>query len=127
MSETFSHRVQVYYEDTDLSGSVYHANYLKFCERAREHAIGADVLADLHEEGLGFVVYGAELDYRQSAGLGDRLEVESTARRESDYRVVFEQVVRRVDDGETVVDATIELVCVDDDQELVPLPGVVPV
>ena len=34
------HTVRVYYEDTDFSGVVYHANYLKYCERAREHLLG---------------------------------------------------------------------------------------
>ena len=39
--------IQIYYEDTDFSGVVYHANYLRFFERAREHILGADELVRL--------------------------------------------------------------------------------
>ena len=47
---------QIYYEDTDHSGVVYHANYLKFFERAREHML-IDALVKLHkEQNVGFVV-----------------------------------------------------------------------
>ncbi len=54
------HRVQIYYEDTDHSGLVYHANYLKYFERAREHMLGLAELRRLYDEdGVGFVVYDA--------------------------------------------------------------------
>ena len=36
------HEIQIYYEDTDHSGVVYHANYLKYFERAREHMLGVE-------------------------------------------------------------------------------------
>ena len=49
------HRVQIYYEDTDHSGAVYHANYLKYFERAREHLLGTDELVRLWDvDGIGF-------------------------------------------------------------------------
>ena len=52
-----SHEFQIYYEDTDLSGIVYHANYLKYFERAREHLLGVEELVSLYyDEGVGFVV-----------------------------------------------------------------------
>ena len=52
-----AHPVQIYYEDTDLSGVVYHANYLKYFERAREHLLGPTELARLYnEDGIGVVV-----------------------------------------------------------------------
>ena len=127
MSDYHSFEVQVYYEDTDLSGAVYHANYLKFFERAREHVIGADVLRRLHEEdGLGFVVYGADLSFKRGARLGDRLEIRTTTEVESDYRAVFEQDAWPIDGDTPYVESTIEIVCVDERGELVPLPGVIP-
>ena len=46
----FRHAVQIYYEDTDHSGLVYHANYLKYFERAREHLLGVDELVRLLKE-----------------------------------------------------------------------------
>ena len=53
-SDTFFCPVQVYYEDTDHSGVVFFANYLKFFERGREHAIGVDELLWLGAEGVRF-------------------------------------------------------------------------
>ena len=73
------HRVQIYYEDTDHSGVVYHANYLKYFERAREHMLGTDELRRLFvEDGIGFAVYKAELTYKEGAVFGDTLVIEST-------------------------------------------------
>lgn len=127
MEAYHSFEVRVYYEDTDLSGSVYHANYLKFFERAREHYIGPERLARLYEEeGLGFVVYEMEVSFRRGASLSDRLEIRSAAEVQSDYRAVFEQDAWPIEGSSPLVEATIELVCVDDEGELVELPGVVP-
>lgn len=127
MSDYHSHQVQVYYEDTDLSGAVYHANYLKFFERAREHVIGADELRRLHqEEGIGFVVYEANITFKRGARLGDKLEIRTTTEVESDYRAVFEQDAWPADGNEPYVESTIEIVCVDESGDLVPLPGVIP-
>ncbi len=126
MTDYHSHEVRVYYEDTDLSGSVYHANYLKFFERAREHVIGPEVLRQLHEQrGLGFVVYGADMSFKRGAKLGDRLEIRTRVNRESDFRVIFEQDAYPLEGGDPYVESTIELVCVDEDEELIPLPDVV--
>lgn len=117
------HRVQVYYEDTDHSGAVYHANYLKYFERAREHLLGTDKLVRLlREDGIGFVVYKANLTYRRAAGFGDTIEIHTTVTKGSDYRLSFQQNVHRPDDDELLVEGIIELVCVNSDNELVPLP-----
>ena len=54
--------IHIYYEDTDHSGVVYHANYLRFFERAREHMFGIQALVDLYKnDGIGFVVYQAQM------------------------------------------------------------------
>jgi acyl-CoA thioester hydrolase len=78
MMKTFSWPVRVYYEDTDASGVVYYANYLKFFERARTEwlrsfGLNQDRLAQ--EEGLIFVVRRALLDFLRPARLDDMLEV----------------------------------------------------
>jgi tol-pal system-associated acyl-CoA thioesterase len=126
VTDYHTHEVRVYYEDTDLSGSVYHANYLKFFERAREHVIGPEVLRRLHEQrGLGFVVYEADLSFKRSAKLGDQLEVRTRVSRESDFRAIFEQDAYPLDGEDPYVESTIELVCVDENEDLVPLPDVV--
>lgn len=72
--------VRVYYEDTDLSGIVYHANYLKFCERARSElltALGIDQRG-ASEAGEGhYAVADAHIRWRAPARLGDALVVET--------------------------------------------------
>lgn len=124
MSRTFVHPVQVYYEDTDHSGVVYHANYLKYFERAREHCLGVEELVALYrDEGIGFVVYKCEMTFREGAVFGDALEIRTTVRKESDYRLVFHQDVHRVGDGKRLVEGLVHLVCVDAAKKLVALPG----
>lgn len=118
---THRHNVQIYYEDTDLSGVVYHANYLRYFERAREHVIGAEKLVALLEQNVGFVVHKVSLTFKEGARLGDVLEIRSTWRLESKYRVVFHQSAWR---GETLmVEGEVEMVTVDGQNRLVPLPA----
>ena len=69
--------VSMFYEDTDLSGFVYHANYLKFFERAREELVGIEYLKDCQKHGVHFVVARADLQYRKPAVHGDQLSIES--------------------------------------------------
>lgn len=115
--------VQIYYEDTDFSGVVYHANYLRFFERAREHVLGAGELVRMwREEQKGFVVYKATQQFKEGAVFGDIVEIRSVARLESEYRVVFEQRAHRKSDGRLLVDASIEMVCIDGERRPVPIP-----
>lgn len=115
--------VQIYYEDTDFSGVVYHANYLRFFERAREHVLGAGELVRMwKDEGKGFVVYKATQQFKEGAVFGDLVEIRSTARLESEYRVVFEQRAHRKSDGRLLVDASIEMVCIDANRQPVSIP-----
>ena len=61
--------VRVYYEDTDMGGIVYHANYLKFIERARSdwvRGLGVDQVA-MKEDGIAFAVRRVEADYLMAA------------------------------------------------------------
>ena len=122
--EPHVHEVGVYYEDTDFSGVVYHANYLRYMERAREHLLGREELVRLYREGgVGFVVYKAALTYKEGAVFGDTLEVRTLGHTESAYRAVFEQRVHRKADGKLLVDGEVHLVCVDRSNQLVPLPA----
>ncbi len=124
MTRTHEHRVQIYYEDTDHSGVVYHANYLKYFERAREHMLGTQELVRLLEEdGVGFVVYKAELTYKAGARFGDDVAIRSTVELESPYRAVFKQDAYRRD--ELLVAGVVQLVCVDAQQKLVKIPDTV--
>lgn len=89
--------VTVYYEDTDLGGIVYHANYLKFIERARSdwvRGLGLDQNA-LRAEGLIFAVHRIEADFLAPARLDDRLEVTTRIVSASPARLVLDQAVLR--------------------------------
>ncbi len=115
--------VRVYYEDTDHSGVVYHANYLKYFERAREHAIGPDELVRLwEEEGLGFAVYKAELGFFEGARFGDELEIRTTVKKDGEYRTVWHQEAWRPAAKKPAVKADIQLVCIDQNKKLRPIP-----
>lgn len=122
-TERFEHRVQIYYEDTDHSGVVYHSNYLKYFERAREHMLGTRELRRLwEEEGVGFVVYKAELTYKQGAVFGDEVAIRSTVELESAFRLVFRHDAWRTSDETLLVQGSVQLVCVDRDKKLVRVP-----
>lgn len=124
MSQTVHHiTVQVYYEDTDHSGVVYHANYLKYFERAREHVIGVKELSRMwHEDGIGFAVYKIEIGYFEGAVFGDTLDIRSTCRKEGDYRIVWTHEAWRDGSSKAAVKATLELVCLDKGKRLIPIP-----
>jgi acyl-CoA thioester hydrolase len=67
-------QIRVYYEDTDMGGIVYHANYLKFCERARSEVFFQSGSTP-HIEGGEFVAASLEAKFVASARLGDILDV----------------------------------------------------
>ncbi len=92
--------VHVYYEDTDLAGIVYYANYLKFIERARTEVVremGVDQVA-LKAEGFVFAVRRVEADYLAPARFDDDLEVATTIAEVTGARLVFRQEVMRGDE-----------------------------
>jgi len=68
--------IRVYYEDTDAGGIVYHANYLKYCERARSEFFFSQGLTPIID-GAHFVVRKMDCDFLSSAFFADILEVTS--------------------------------------------------
>ena len=77
----FQYNCEVFYEDTDMGGRVYHANYLKFIERARSKFIeylNIDQRALLSEEKKFFVVKNIIADYLSPAHFGDKLVIYTT-------------------------------------------------
>ena len=126
MTHRFS--IHIYYEDTDHSGVVYHANYLRFFERAREHMFGIQALVDLYKnDGIGFVVYQAQMQFKKGAEFGDKVIIRSTVTKESGYRLIFHQQAWKESQTseELLVDAHIDLACVSESKKLVPLPTIV--
>ena len=101
MGEFILH-TRVYYEDTDAAGIVYHANYLKFMERARTEwlrQLGYDQRALAIEHELGFVVRKMTIDFVRPAKLDDELEIVSTVLRCGKASIVFLQHVNQMDSG----------------------------
>jgi len=94
--------VRVYYEDTDLSGIVYHANYLRWFERARSdmlRLLGIDQRA-AQESGEGFYsVADLTIRYRAPARLDDAVVIESSALRLGAASVTLLQRAIRMDEG----------------------------
>ena len=126
MAEPARHQIQIYYEDTDFSGVVYHANYLKYFERAREHLLGTERLVNIwRDEGVGFVVYKAELVYKEGAVFGDTVEIRTIGSLESAYRAVFDQTAVRLKDETVLCVGKIHLVVVDQNRKLAKLPEIV--
>jgi len=117
--------VKVYLEDTDAQGIVYHANYLKFFERARSEIL-AGMGIELAGQGRGtqrFVVHEVEMKYRKPALLGDELEIVTSFEPLSEYRLLFHHGVHRDGDKAPLVSAEVQVVCVDERGELIELPN----
>ena len=102
--------VRVYYEDTDVSGIVYHANYLRYMERGRSEFLR---LAGIHHmvmlanaEPIAWTIRRMEIDYAKAARLDDNLEIHTRYRTMSGARLTGEQWVKR--NGVDLVTAKIE-------------------
>ncbi|MCU0903127.1 MAG: tol-pal system-associated acyl-CoA thioesterase [Tabrizicola sp.] len=120
---THQHGVRVYYEDTDLAGIVYYANYLKFIERARTEwvaALGVDQMALKARAGIVFAVRRVEADFLRPAKFGDDLTIETTLQSLGGARIVLDQVVLR--GGERLFAAVVTLVCLTEDGHAARLP-----
>ncbi|AQS46957.1 tol-pal system-associated acyl-CoA thioesterase [Thioclava nitratireducens] len=107
--------IRVYYEDTDLAGIVYYANYLKFIERGRSEfvrALGVDQVAMKADYGVVFAVRRVEADYLCPAKFDDELVVTTDLVTETGARLVMEQTVQR--DGEVLFTAQVTIVCLNE-------------
>ena len=108
---TLPFALRVYYEDTDLAGIVYYANYLRFIERARTEwvrALGIDQVVLREQTGIVFAVRRVEADYLRPARFDDLLEVETTLSRLTPARIVLDQRIRR--GGDLLFQALVTLV-----------------
>lgn len=107
--------LRVYYEDTDLAGIVYYANYLKFIERGRSEwlrSLGFDQAGLKADAGLVFAVRRLEADYLLPARFDDLLAVDTRLLELTGARIVLAQEVRRGD--ERLFAALVTLACLND-------------
>ena len=113
-------QIRVYYEDTDFSGVVYHASYLRFMERGRTNylrLLGADQRALFEEAakeapGFAFVVRSMQIDFRKPARMDDVLEIMTVPLEVKGASIVLHQRVNRAD--ELLVEATVQVAFVSD-------------
>ena len=120
--------VRVYYEDTDFTGVVYHANYLRYFERGRSDFLRmagvshTDLLA--HHEPTAFVVTRMEIDFKKPARIDDALLVRTTYDEARGPRLAISQRITRGD--EVIATAAVSAACISmDGRPRKPPPGLV--
>ncbi|MTJ03227.1 MAG: tol-pal system-associated acyl-CoA thioesterase [Sediminimonas qiaohouensis] len=115
--------VRVYYEDTDMAGIVYYANYLRYIERARSdwvRGLGIDQNR-MKDDGIVFAVRRVEADYLAPARLDDELIVETETVQVTAARLVMDQKVWRGTD--LLFQALVTVVAISEGGQAVRLPA----
>ena len=123
MHENFFHNLKVYYEDTDSGGVVYYANYLKFLERARTEAlysIGYSNKKVKDDFDALIIVKACNIEYKKSAYLEDELNIRSFVKSITKTSFFMNQIITR--DEDTIVEAQVHLVFVDQKGKPVKIP-----
>lgn len=108
--------IRIYYEYTDLTGVVYHSNYLNFFERARTEwlrQLGYEQDILKQQFNLVFVVRSAHLDFFKPARFNEALIIASQVNAISRASIDFIQELRRSEQGEVLCRALIKLVGID--------------
>lgn len=116
--------IRVYYEDTDMAGIVFYANYLKYIERARSDWVrgkGVNQAELKEEDGLVFAVRRVEADYLAPAHFDEELVVETRPITVTGARLVLEQIVKR--NCDLLFQAVVTLVCINETGQPVRLPA----
>jgi acyl-CoA thioester hydrolase len=113
-TQKFIWPVRVYYEDTDAGGVVFHANYLKFFERARTEmlrAIGYEQDELIATKGIIFAVRSVQVDYLSPARFNEQLQVSTEVSLTKKASLTFEQVITRGDN--VLCKGIIRVACLD--------------
>ena len=123
MLKKSSYFLRIYYEDTDLAGIVYYANYLKFIERARSEMLKeANVnQIDLIKRGYFFVVKSLKADYLKPAYFEDSLEVITEVAKIKGASIILQQSIFRSE--KVLFEASIRLALLDKSGKAVRLPA----
>ena len=112
----FEWNARVYFEDTDSGGVVYHANYLKFMERARTEwlrTLGLDQTKLKQEDKLMFVVRKIDIQYRMPSRFDDELLLQTECFKITDYSIMLKQNILR--DKQMITEGKVEIVCINSD------------
>ncbi len=116
---------RVYYEDTDCMSVVYHSNYLRYLERARTEYVEQRLasVTEYHNNGYMFMVHKIEIVFHAPAKLGDSLVVRTWIENTTRFRIVVKQIItRKGEPRDYLVTATVTLVAVSPDGELLQIP-----
>jgi acyl-CoA thioester hydrolase len=116
--------ITIYYEDTDCGGIVYHANYLKYFDRARTHYLKdrGILVTDLLQDGTQFIVTHAEVHYRLPARYGNVLTIETRVAERTKATLTFSHTIRERTSRKIVVQGSATLAAVNLDGKLRRLP-----
>ncbi len=123
MHENFFHTLKVYYDDTDSGGVVYHANYLKFLERARTEAlfsIGFSNNKVKEDFNSLIVVKSFNIDYKKPSYLEDELTIRSFVKSITKTSFFMNQIITK--NKEVIVEAQVHLVFIDKDGKPTKIP-----
>jgi len=106
--------IRIYYEDTDAAGVVYHANYLKFLERARTEYFREKgwLVAQLASDGFVFPVVRMEINFVSAARHDDLLSIITIPERVGGSSFNMQQSIIRKRDSRRLVDALVTLACI---------------
>jgi acyl-CoA thioester hydrolase len=120
----FSIQQSVYSEDTDMFGIVYHANYLKFFERARTEWLLSHnlTLTSFIEQNCLFVIKSAALEYRRPLRLHDHFVVDCQPQHQSKASILFNQSIHSPDSNTLYCHAKIILVAMDNQGKIIKMP-----
>lgn len=118
MSKIFKHKdfeLTIFVEDTDFQGFVYHANYIKYFERARSNFLTINGISqnDLRQSNLGFVIKRIDVDFLYPAKLGEKLVVQTEVEKKSKARMLFNQKIISHDKKNQICKGSVEVCLVD--------------
>ena len=118
MSKIFKHKdfeLTIFVEDTDFQGFVYHANYIKYFERARSIFLTINGISqnDLRQSNLGFVIKRIDINFLYPAKLGEKLIVQTEVEKKSKARMLFNQKIISDDNKNQICQGSVEVCMVD--------------
>ena len=126
MHENFFHNIKVYYDDTDSGGVVYHANYLKFLERARTEAlfsIGFSNKKIQKQFNSLIIVKSCNIEYKKPSHLEDELTIRSFVKSITKTSFFMNQIISKADD--VIVKSQVHLVFINMNGKPVKIPDAI--
>jgi acyl-CoA thioester hydrolase len=125
MSKYFKYKFKIYYEDTDAGGIVYHANYLKYFERARSEAIYSLGLTNTNlqkDHDTLIIVKSCNIEYKKPAKFEDELEIISSILSKTKTSFTMLQIIKK--NEQIISEATVQLVTVNKEGKPIKIPEI---